>query len=464
MSAQYSQKQDTINKSILEAAKKKDASKNNGLRQCFGALVDRKQVSLELDVLRLMIRKEMGIHIDKLEPELGNLLPYLLVYYIKNWPGWQKSKDYYSGKILFKTWYDKFHKFITFKLNEFKLLHYHEIGCRLLTTKAERIKKKYMWGEIVDKNTQTDNLVPKIMAPFHISITTKPILLNTIVFSDSGNDIILKQHGALEWDKMVTELFTLKQLTTWPHVEVHVTTPIFSFTRKNLPEFKRHVSLVGAPLPSTKTDFIDNIKILVQDQPRQCYTLDYLTDLMSEFIESLKTFYHASTVVDAYQTVISEFLGDINEIEVIRNGKKTMASNTSVLFNIGKCSYFRNKKLAKGQPTKLDVSYTEVIIPRVEFALNMIVEEQTFKAYCNNLKSANIENSLEPKMTFGCNYCNKYFENGGGIAQHLKEEHKMEQGVLCTQCKKQFSILDLSLYRWVHICVPPPPKSKPTQR
>ncbi|XP_066259872.1 uncharacterized protein [Euwallacea similis] len=449
-----------INNSQVALRKKGKNSKFCGLRKCFSALVDRKQVNLELEVLRLMLRKELNFSLDNLEPTLANMLPYLLVYYIKNWPGWQKSVEYYSGHITFQIWYEKFHKFITIKLNEAINVHYKEAMAELHKENSMEIRKKYMQKKITDHNTQTDNLAPKTMAPFTIEISSKPVLLNTIVFTDSSDgDVILKQHGVLEWDRKIAETITLKQLISWPHVGVHLMSPVFAFTRRNLHEFRRHISLVGTPLPPTSVEFIEEMKVLNPQMPRFAFTLDYLKKMTRDYLNQLKTVYTSPAVVNAFQTVIDEFLVDIEELNIQRNGQPTIANNTSVLFNTGKCTYFRNKKLSKGIPSRYDIGYTEVIIPKVEIALCVLENDKRIDAYLAHLKNFNPETSLTtgkftlPQITFSCSYCQKNFDNGGHIANHMKDEHKMEQPMLCTLCKHPYPAIDLSSVRWKHECI-----------
>ncbi|XP_066259875.1 uncharacterized protein [Euwallacea similis] len=449
-----------INSTQTTSKKKNKDSKFCGLRKCFSALVDRKQVNLELEVLRLMLRKELNISLENFEPILTNMLPYLLVYYIKNWPGWQKSVEYYSGNITFQMWYDKFHKFITIKLNEAINVHYKEAMAEFRKKNPIDTQKKYMLKKIADHNTQTDNLAPKTIAPFTIEISSKPALLNTIVFTDSfDGNIILKQHGVLEWDRKVTDTITLKQLISWPHVGVHLMSPIFSFTRRNLHEFRRHISLVGTPLTPTSAEFIEEIKVLNPQVPRTAFTLDYLKKMTRDYLNQLRSVYTSSAVVNAFQTVIDEFLMDVEELNIQRNGQPTIANNTSVLFNIGKYSYFRNKKLSKGIPSRYDIGYTEVIIPKVETTLRVLESDKKIDAYLAHLKNFNAETSLTtgicalPQITFSCSYCQKNFDNGGHIANHMKDEHKMEQPLVCTRCKHPYPAIDLSAVRWKHDCI-----------
>lgn len=433
-------------------------TKNCGLLKCFSALVDRKQVNLELDVLILMLKKELHIKVDSLDPQLSAILPYILVFYIKNWPGWQRSVEYYSGKMAFKVWYEKFYKFITIKLNETINIHYKEAKEGIDKTKSEEVKKNYLLKKITCKNTQTDYSAPKVLSPFSIKITAKPVLLNTLVFTDNqAGDIVLKQHSILEWDKNVVDSITLQQIITWPHVGVHMYSPVLAFSRRNLHEFTRHISFVGTSLPTTYSSFIEEIKIINQGVPRTCYTVDYLKALSKEFMDAIGHIYKKPAVKEAFQTVIDELLADVAEINVLKGNKATIASNTSVLFNIGRNTYFRNKKLSRGTPSRDDISFTEVIMPKMETSLVNVSHIDTFREYIEKLKKfdgpkPNLPDHHLPSITFSCSYCKENFEHGGALAKHLKEEHKMEQAVLCTTCKESYPVFQLTRNRWGHKC------------
>lgn len=166
-------------------------SKNCGLRKCFSALVDRKQVNLELDVLILMLKKELHLSLDTYDSRLVDILPYILVYYIKTWPGWQKSVEYYSGNIKFKVWYDKFFNFITIKLNEVITVHYKETLRKNVEEELKKMKNKFQLGQLISKVSQTDSSTLKTLSPTRIKISCSPVLLNTLVFTDNEGNIFL---------------------------------------------------------------------------------------------------------------------------------------------------------------------------------------------------------------------------------------------------------------------------------
>lgn len=458
VSLQHPTDDKTASSSTSAEPKPANETRNSGLKKCFSALVDRKQVNLELEVLRLMLRKELNINFSALEPDLADILPYALVHYIKTWPGWNRSAEYYSGLITFKSWFDKFSNFITLKLNETINVHYKEVIAHQKKIDKYDVVKKYITEQLKDKGIQTDN-VSKVTAPFTIHVTAKPSVLNTLVFTHNGEgDIILKQHGVLEWDQKLLDAITLKQLISWPHVGVHLSSPIFSFSRINEHEFIRHISLVGTPLPSVETT--EELVIVDPKITRHAYSIAYLKEMTTAYMEALKHVYPSSVILDAFQTVIGELLLDIEELNISINGTPTVANNTSVLYNIGKRSYFRNKKLARNVPNKHDIAYTEVIIPKIKFTITDLAGGEQIDEYFLHLKNFKPESNRTngiyalPQMTFSCSYCEQHFSNGSEVTTHLKDEHKMEQHMLCVQCKRQLTAFELSKERWTHTCKP----------
>ncbi|XP_060523093.1 uncharacterized protein LOC132700037 isoform X2 [Cylas formicarius] len=442
------------NKQPVEKPSRSVIAKNSGLKKCFSALVDRKQVNLDLEVLNLMLKRELQIPLNKLDPELATILPYMVVHYVKSWPGWQRSVEYYSGKTSFKAWYEKFYKYITLKLSQVVELHYGQAQAEIRKKRFELYAEKIATKKICNRNSQTDSLAPKGFAPFTIEVTGKPLLLNTIVFTDtSEGDILLKQHSVLDWDQNIAENITVRQIITWPNVGVHLSSPVFSFSRKNLHEIARHISVVGTALPNLHPKLIEEIGIIDQAEERQVYTLDYLRRMLTDLLAAFSCVIKSKPVIDAFQVIFDEFLADIEEINVLVNEKVTMASNTFVLFNIGGHLYFRNKKLSKGAPSRYDIGFTEMIIPKMQTALVSLSAPDKFRAYIDELKGlAACKENVQPNITFTCEYCSERYESIKTLACHLKDLHKMEQPMLCVSCKKSFSAFNLSKTRWSHAC------------
>lgn len=173
-------------------ASAKDSSKinrekNTGLKKCFSALVDRKQVNLELDVLKLMLKHELQINTDILDDNLSSVLPFMLALYIKNWPGWQRSKEYYSGKLNFKDWFEKFRQYIVVRLN-YLIKNGYNNAIEMLWDDMKKEKSALTNIDLKEQGSQTDNLMPKSTAPFTISIECPPKLMGSLIFTESGGN------------------------------------------------------------------------------------------------------------------------------------------------------------------------------------------------------------------------------------------------------------------------------------
>lgn len=168
---------------------KSNREKNTGLKKCFSALVDRKQVNLELDVLKLMLKHELQINTEILDENLSSVLPFMLALYIKNWPGWQRSKEYYSGKLNFKDWFEKFRQYIVVRLN-FLIKNGYNHAIDMLRDDLKKKPSDLNDGvEFKSQGSQTDNLGPKDDAPYTIVIECPPKLMGSLIFTESGGTV-----------------------------------------------------------------------------------------------------------------------------------------------------------------------------------------------------------------------------------------------------------------------------------
>ncbi|KAJ8948105.1 hypothetical protein NQ318_008458 [Aromia moschata] len=443
---------------------KKDSVRNNGLKKCFAALVDRKQVNLDEDVLKLMLKKELQINLDALDENLSSVLPIMLVTYMKAWPGWQRSKEYYSGKLNFKDWYDKFRQYIVLRLNFLIKSGYNTIIEEIKQDRRKAIAQSNPNKAVVERGMQTDYLAPKGLSPFAISIDCPPSVLNSILFADAGDDIIIRQHPDIPWSKI-----DMKQLIHWPYVEIEFFSPELSFRRRTCFEYNRYINFINTPFTYDKSDYIEQVEIIntsnERNLGRNCYTLKMLSCYVKEYVNVLKLVNDMDKAeVSKIEIILNEFLKDIEEIDM----NNTMATNTSVVFNIGRCVFHRNKKLSKGTfktGTGTDVGYCEIIVPKMETALNFFKGVQdvetpdvTFK-YLNILKanlatnnSKSILGSAQPIIVYKCNFCNVSFKTDSEILTHFEQLHKMDPNVLCLKCKKAYTICFLTNMRWKHVC------------
>lgn len=112
---------------------------------------------------------------------MRSILPFLLVHFIKTWPGWQKSTEYLQEEITYKEWFQKFKEYLSFKLNFVIRNDTDDVF------KEDQLcaNSPILFG--IDNNTQTDNELEKSLSPYSIEVCAPPRCLNTLVFRDSFN-------------------------------------------------------------------------------------------------------------------------------------------------------------------------------------------------------------------------------------------------------------------------------------
>ncbi|KAJ8926025.1 hypothetical protein NQ315_009880 [Exocentrus adspersus] len=443
----------------------KREQKSTGLKKCFTALVDRKQVNLDLDVLNLMLKKELLINLDGLDKNLADVLPIMLVMYMKSWPGWQRSKEYFSGKLNFREWYEKFHQYIMVRLNFLVKNGYNSVIEEMRREKKVEMEKLFPNKSYTEHGAQTDVLAPKGFAPFSITINCPASCVNSIVFAESEgsfyflDDIVIKHHPEMPWSSI-----DIKQLLNWPNVEVKFFMPELSFTRKNCFDYNRYIHFTNIPLSYEKADYIDQVEIIDSSSGRNCYTLNMFKCYVKEYLSVLKLLNDPEVDVQKVAAILSEFLKDIDEIDM----NSTMATNTAVTFNIGKSAFLRNKKISKSSSStgmNTTIGFCEILTPKMETSLNffkavqdMTTPEVSF-SYLNIVKNSLLAQDgrptaaqVKPLIVYKCNYCDISFKSDTDIIDHLQKTHKMDPNVLCVKCKKSYSVSFLTNQRWKHAC------------
>ena len=161
------------------------------------------------------------------------------------------------------------------------------------------------------------------------------------------------------------------------------------------------------------------------------------------------------------QTILVQFLEDVKYMDV----NKSMATSTVVIFRLSRVPFIRNKKLVKSADgDEARVGYCEVITPKIQLLLVYCKAKQkdtptlAFE-YTDQIKNPAEHSQIKvvPQITYKCTFCKVEYVDSNSrdlMIQHLKLQHKMEQHVRCTHCKKQFEVLALAACRWRHKCVP----------
>ncbi|XP_018333597.1 uncharacterized protein LOC108742777 [Agrilus planipennis] len=441
------------------------------LRQCFTTIVDRKPLHVSMSSLRHILATDLNVNILTLQVGMDNVLAEALAHYMKLWPGWSRSSEYFTGQLLFKKWFEKFRQYLMYKLN-YIIMKSQSLG--LVDNDVEIVEPKEK-KDSLDAGVQTDPVVYNINqqenkpdSPYKLSISGPPYILNTLVFVKQGNDILIKQHSERPW----TDL-TVKQLMNWPHVGIEIKLPDLSISRKNNLEYKRYVGLhsdiKNVPPLNTTTEVKE-----VKGCSFAVFSFEFIQTYISQFLEIVKKCPKVkSDRIEMLEHLFADYLNDVKEANVYKN---TVCTYTNVSYHIGKSIYFRNKRIMSTVGNKNEiVNFYEFFAPKVEYgmqyfkAVSDVQKTGTNFRSLNRLKTSIAENQLKELeefvfiinntcITFLCILCKK--SHSGPYAKqsllnHFKQEHKLEQSVLCFKCRRQHDVLTLSADRWKHQCIHP---------
>lgn len=160
------------------ATETEEDTKINGLtlEDCFRNIIDGDGIEFELDNLNNILKKDLQVNFHYLKPKLKYVMPYMLVHFIKSWPGWQKSGNYTNKQITYKNWFAKFKEYLVFKINYLIKNDYEKV---LSMVKANLPIEDHFK---VDKSTQISLPSEKIVAPYAIQIQGTPKMLNSLIF------------------------------------------------------------------------------------------------------------------------------------------------------------------------------------------------------------------------------------------------------------------------------------------
>lgn len=155
-------------------------AKVNYLKKCFSALVNRKQIIVQPDVIKVILQSELNIKFNSLNPTLQSVLQDSTIFFMTVWPGWKKSVEYFNGKLPFKDWFEKFVQYLMFQLNH------------IITNEVkymQKAKESSIQTSKVDKETMTEHMagVPKPDSPFGLLICGPPWVLNNLAFFEADS-------------------------------------------------------------------------------------------------------------------------------------------------------------------------------------------------------------------------------------------------------------------------------------
>lgn len=140
--------------------------------QYFSAFSKGNEVNLDLEVLQAMLKHDLHINTNILDDQLVTVLPYMLAYYIKNWPGWKLLKNVLD----FNDHFQQFRQYLFIKIN-----YLIKNGYQYMITKLQEDNELIL--------NQTDNILLKDVAPFKICIECPPKMMGSLVFIESGGTV-----------------------------------------------------------------------------------------------------------------------------------------------------------------------------------------------------------------------------------------------------------------------------------
>ncbi|CAG9853584.1 unnamed protein product [Phyllotreta striolata] len=428
----------------------KQIQKNSALKKCFQAIVDRKKVNINMLTLKKMLEHELRLDMRSVQKDLKSILPLMLVIYIRNWPGWQRSVDYFTGNLTFRDWFVKFRHYVTLKL--------HSIICNGYKKALEEIAAEKL--QQPDKSTHIEEIPSDSIAPFCLSVEYSPNTVD-LVFTRKRDTVFLKLHAN------DTGHFkpSFKQLLNWPYVGVEFVTPDLSFVRFNEFEIDRFIHLNAPKTTCDRREVIEELEIINTSAGQTTFSLNVLWAYIFQYMSLMRSYVimENKEYLDRLEYLFEEFLKDIDEWDM----NYSIASNTSVLFNIGNQTYERNKVLLDEvgcRPNASEITFKETIIPKIKTRLlyfkdtmdDSVAEDISF-TFLNdaNKRLENKEISIAkifPYLTFHCLLCHVNYNNSNELAEHIASQHVRESNVTCSECQKPFEVETLALNRWKHDC------------
>lgn len=158
------------------------------LEEYFKNITEGNCIEFELENLNNILKKDLQVNFHYLKPKLKYVMPYMLIHFIKCWPGWQKSGNYLNKQISFNNWFTKFKEYLVFKINYLIKNDYEKVVGMI--TANPPIEESVLFK--IDNSTQISVPKEKTVAPYDIQIQGTPKMLNSLLFcgGPEGNEKI----------------------------------------------------------------------------------------------------------------------------------------------------------------------------------------------------------------------------------------------------------------------------------
>ncbi|XP_072388513.1 uncharacterized protein [Diabrotica undecimpunctata] len=420
-----------------------ESEKPNSLETYFKNIIDGKKIETDTTKLDKILEQSIDLNFTGMNPKLKFILPYMLVHYIKIWPGWKKAAQYHEKRISFENWYVKFKEYLIYKIN-FMIKNDFEKSLAMIRYNTCVLDERKVTK--CDNSTQTSSNVDKTTAPFTIEISGPAKVLNSLIFCEGVEDTIFVKEYTVPnaWGDQLS----IRQLTNWPFVEVNFHSEYLHFKRTNKHDYIRCLTFNTEKITFKRTDsFIEEINIIDENSTRQAYTLNAVKEYCTAYISTLKKrndiLNWNGTSFDEVKVIIEDFILDIFAL-----GFNSIATNTSVLYNIGNSVYARNKCIKTSDQS---ICFGECLTPKLCLSLHAFtaIKDASITTFDDLFLN---NDTLLPTITYRCTYCNVSYNNSKDLWNHFKGAHVMEQPVLCIKCKLQIKIDKLTDNRWYHQC------------
>lgn len=235
----------------------------------FMAFVNNSDAALTESELLSYAENDLKLPLNVLSNECKEYLPNILVAYMNMWSGWQYRGDCQSGKLSIDQHFIKFHKFMNYKIK--------------LIANQKWLGKNIFQSDPASNNANVDKNSPDLdYSPFAIAVNCPPSMLNTIIFTNNGDDVIMKQHLGSKWKTLSTV-----QLLNWPYVQVIFRSYDLHFTRTQCMETTRYLNLSTHECKKVDETVVDRLESGLPDTVA-CYTYKFLHAYVTEYIDALK--------------------------------------------------------------------------------------------------------------------------------------------------------------------------------
>ncbi|CAH1977532.1 unnamed protein product [Acanthoscelides obtectus] len=176
-----------MNADMETDSKENDKEAYYSLKDCFHDIIKGKSLELDLKTLEYFLRNNLEVYYyDGMNPMLRSILPYMLVVFMKSWPGWQKLSRLIKREISFDDWFSKFERYLIYKINYTVKTEFDK--AMLLIKNLQPIDDSILFK--IDNATQTGNENTKDVSPTLIQVEGPAKLLNSILFCETGEGVV----------------------------------------------------------------------------------------------------------------------------------------------------------------------------------------------------------------------------------------------------------------------------------